>query len=64
MLLWDGTCIVHETFSERKIIDLQTENPQAKLIAHPECEDAILNRADYIGSTSKLLKVHPRRFQL
>ncbi len=56
MLLWDGTCIVHETFSERKIIDLQTENPQAKLIAHPECEDAILNRADYIGSTSKLLK--------
>ena len=56
MLLWDGTCIVHETFSERKIIDLQTENPNAKLIAHPECEDAILNRADYIGSTSKLLQ--------
>jgi quinolinate synthase len=56
MLLWDGTCIVHETFSERKIIDLQTENPKAKLIAHPECEDAILNRADYIGSTSKLLQ--------
>jgi len=56
MLLWDGTCIVHETFSERKIIDLQTEHPDAKLIAHPECEDAILNRADYIGSTSKLLQ--------
>lgn len=56
MLLWDGTCIVHETFSERKIIDLQTEHPKAKLIAHPECEDAILNRADYIGSTSKLLQ--------
>lgn len=56
MLLWDGTCIVHETFSERKIIELQTENPDAKLIAHPECEDEILNRADYIGSTSKLLQ--------
>lgn len=55
MLLWDGTCIVHETFSERKIIDLQTQYPDAKLIAHPECEDALLNRADFIGSTSKLL---------
>ena len=56
MLLWDGTCIVHETFSERKIIDLQTEYPDAKLIAHPECEDSLLNCADFIGSTSKLLK--------
>ena len=56
MLLWDGTCIVHETFSERKIIDLKLENPGAKLIAHPECEESILNRADFIGSTSKLLK--------
>ncbi len=56
MLLWDGTCIVHETFSERKIIDLQTQNPDAKLIAHPECEEMILNRADFIGSTSKLLQ--------
>lgn len=56
MLLWDGSCIVHETFSERKIIDLKTEYPEAKIIAHPECEDIILNRADFIGSTSKLLK--------
>lgn len=56
MLLWDGSCIVHETFSERKIINLQTEFPDAKIIAHPECEDVILNRADFIGSTSKLLK--------
>lgn len=56
MLIWDGACVVHETFSERKIIDLQTEYPNAKLIAHPECEDALLQRADYIGSTSKLLK--------
>jgi quinolinate synthase len=55
MLLWDGSCIVHETFSERKIIDLQTEYPDALLIAHPECEDSLLNRADFIGSTSRLL---------
>jgi quinolinate synthase len=56
MLLWDGTCIVHETFSERKIIELKVQNPEAKIIAHPECEDTVLNRADFIGSTSKLLK--------
>lgn len=55
MLLWDGSCIVHETFSDRKIIQLKTENPQALLIAHPECEEVILNRADFIGSTSALL---------
>ena len=55
MLLWDGSCIVHETFSERKIIELQIQYPNSKLIAHPECEDHILQRADFIGSTSKLL---------
>lgn len=56
MLLWEGSCIVHETFSERKIIDLKLENPSAKLIAHPECEEHILLKAEFIGSTSKLLK--------
>jgi quinolinate synthase len=56
MLLWDGSCIVHETFSERKLIDLKLEHPNAKIIAHPECEEIVLNRADFIGSTSKLLK--------
>lgn len=55
MLLWNGSCIVHETFSERKIIGLQTEYPNALLIAHPECEEAILSKADFIGSTSALL---------
>ena len=55
MVLWQGACIVHETFSEKKIIRLMTENPGAKLIAHPECEEAILDRADFIGSTSALL---------
>lgn len=56
MLLWEGSCIVHETFSERKIIDLKVRNPKAKVIAHPECEERILMHADFIGSTSKLLQ--------
>ena len=56
MLLWDGSCIVHETFSDRKILELKAENPDALLIAHSECEEAVLNRADFIGSTSGLLK--------
>jgi len=55
MLLWEGSCIVHETFSERKIIELQLKHPYAKLIAHPECEEPLLDKADFIGSTSKLL---------
>ena len=56
MLLWNGSCIVHETFSERKLIGLQLEHPDAELIAHPECEDVILKKAKFIGSTSMLLK--------
>jgi len=56
MLLWNGSCIVHETFSEKKIIGVQMEHPDAKLIAHPECEASLLSRADFIGSTSALLK--------
>jgi quinolinate synthase len=56
MLLWQGTCIVHETFSERKIAELQLAHPQAELIAHPECEASLLAKARFIGSTSALLK--------
>jgi quinolinate synthase len=56
MLLWQGSCIVHETFSMRKLIQLQLEHPKAELIAHPECEEPILARASFIGSTSGLLK--------
>lgn len=56
MLLWQGSCIVHETFSDKKIIQLKYENPDALIIAHPECEESLLNRADFIGSTSALLK--------
>jgi len=56
MLLWQGACIVHETFSERKIIELMVEHPDAELIAHPECEPSLLEKAHFIGSTSKLLQ--------
>lgn len=56
MLLWEGSCIVHETFSERKILELKVRHPEAKLIAHPECEEPVLLHADFIGSTSQLLK--------
>lgn len=55
MIIWQGACIVHETFSEKKILTLKLEHPDAKLIAHPECEEKILEKADYIGSTSGLL---------
>lgn len=56
MVLWQGSCIVHETFSEKKIIQLQVTNPQAETIAHPECEESVLRHANYIGSTAALLK--------
>ncbi len=56
MLLWEGSCIVHETFNLRKIIQLQVQHPDAELIAHPECQEPVLARANFIGSTSSLLK--------
>jgi quinolinate synthase len=56
MLLWDGACMVHEIFSLEKITRLKIRHPNAKLIAHPECEEPILRLADYIGSTTALLK--------
>lgn len=55
LVLWQGSCIVHETFSEKKIIQLKIEYPEAEIIAHPECETPILHHADYIGSTTALL---------
>ena len=56
MILWDGSCIVHITFSERELIKLKVRNDDAKIIAHPECPEDILKHADFIGSTSSLLK--------
>ncbi len=56
MLLWNGACIVHEIFSREKITKLKIRHPEAKVIAHPECEEPVLELADYIGSTTGLLK--------
>ncbi len=56
MVLWNGSCMVHEIFSLEKIVKLKIRHPNAKVIAHPECEEHILAIADYIGSTSGLLK--------
>jgi quinolinate synthase len=56
MLLWNGACMVHEIFSLEKITKLKIRHPKAKLISHPECEDAVLRVSDYIGSTTQLLK--------
>ena len=56
MLLWNGTCMVHEIFSLEKITRLKHRHPEAKVIAHPECEEAVLEIADFIGSTTGLLK--------
>src|SRR5579872_5183734 len=55
MLLWNGACMVHEIFSLEKITKLKVRHPQAKVIAHPECEEPVLRLADYIGSTTGLL---------
>lgn len=56
MELWPGSCIVHETFSEKKLLGLKVRNPEAEIIAHPECEPPVLKHATFIGSTSALLK--------
>jgi quinolinate synthase len=62
MLLWDGSCMVHERFSERAVVELRSLHPKAHIIAHPECPEALLAYAHHIGSTSSLLKyteAHP-----
>lgn len=56
MVLWNGTCMVHEIFSAEKIAKLRLRHPEAQFIAHPECEPHILETADFIGSTTGLLK--------
>jgi quinolinate synthase len=55
MVLWDGSCMVHEIFSLEKITRLKASHPGAKFIAHPECEEPVLKLADFIGSTTALL---------
>jgi quinolinate synthase len=55
MVLWPGVCVVHETFSERKLVALKERHPNADVVAHPECEEALLRHANFVGSTSALL---------
>ena len=56
LTFWPGRCIVHETFSEEALLKLKLKHPQAEIIAHPECQSNLLELANFIGSTSKLLK--------
>ncbi len=60
MLLWPGTCIVHEMFSEKKLVQLKMQYPDAEVIAHPECEEPVLKLADFIASTTGLLRYTQR----
>ncbi len=59
--LWQGACIVHETFSERALLDLKLRHPAAAVLAHPECEEAVLRHADYVGSTSGIVAAAKKR---
>lgn len=56
MVLWQGSCIVHETFSHKKLVELRVRHPEAEVVAHPECPEPLLNEADFVGSTKKILK--------
>ncbi len=60
MVIWNGTCHVHEEFSLEAILRLKKENPGAKIIVHPECELPVRMVADFIGSTSALLEIHKK----
>jgi quinolinate synthase len=55
MRLWPGSCMVHEMFSERRLVELKEQHPRAQVLAHPECREAVLRHADYIGSTTGIL---------
>jgi quinolinate synthase len=56
LVLWPGACIVHEQFSERELVKLKVMHPEAEVIAHPECDASVLAHADFVGSTTALLK--------
>jgi quinolinate synthase len=56
MVVWPGFCVVHEQFSARRIVELQREHPNARVIAHPECEQSVLALSDHVGSTASLLR--------
>ncbi|MBM4379078.1 MAG: quinolinate synthase NadA [Deltaproteobacteria bacterium] len=55
MVMWPGSCMVHEIFSEKRLVQLKVEHPEAEVVAHPECEERVLAHADYVGSTKGIL---------
>ncbi len=64
LVLWPGSCMVHEIFSEKRLVQLKAQHPEAEVVAHPECEAAVLQHADYVGSTRGILEhvlASPRR---
>ncbi|MCX7905969.1 MAG: quinolinate synthase NadA [Bacteroidetes bacterium] len=56
MVLWEGTCVVHEAFSVQRILELKAQYPEALLLAHPECEESVLALADFVGSTTAIAR--------
>jgi quinolinate synthase len=56
MQIWQGTCIVHATFPARRLVEARVEHPAAKVVAHPECPEAVLDMADFVGSTSAIIE--------
>jgi quinolinate synthase len=56
LILWEGSCIVHEQFNAKALAQLRVKHPEAEVIAHPECEEAVLQQADFIGSTTKIIE--------
>jgi len=64
LVLWPGSCMVHEIFSEKRLVQLKAQHPEAEVVAHPECEASVLAHADYVGSTRGILEhvlASPRR---
>ena len=56
LIVWDGACIVHEQFSAKRLAELKLAHPDAEVLAHPECEQAVLDQADYIASTTGIIQ--------
>ena len=56
MQVWQGACIVHDTYPARRVVEAKTEHPRAQIVAHPECPESVLDMADFVGSTSAIIE--------
>jgi len=56
MQVWQGSCVVHATYPARRVVEARTEHPRAKIVAHPECPEAVLDMADFVGSTTAIIE--------